>query len=157
MSSEYRIERWTGLAAPNAAMLRLRMKMEGYSVFQWADHPGTFYGPHKHETFQSHWVISGRLELTVAGRGTFELGPGDRDFMPANTYHTAEVRGEEAVVYLIGELNEVQKPKRSRKSTKTAAPKRKTTRSKQAVEDTAETETEDVLEAEFRKMKNLFS
>ncbi|QYO68012.1 cupin domain-containing protein [Leptolyngbya sp. 7M] len=87
MSSEYRIERWTEVAAPNAAMLRLRMIMEGYSVFQWADHPGTFYGPHKHETFQSHWVISGRLELTVAGSGTFELGPGDRDFMPPDTYH----------------------------------------------------------------------
>jgi hypothetical protein len=47
-------------------------------------------------------VISGSLELTVQGVGTFVLETCDRDFMAAGTYHSARVIGEEPVMYLIG-------------------------------------------------------
>jgi len=50
---------------------------------------------------QSHWIISGELELQV-GQETYRLRAGDRDFLPANTIHSAFVPGDEAVVYLIG-------------------------------------------------------
>jgi hypothetical protein len=43
------------------------------------------------------------LELQVEGVGAVTLNPGDRDFMPAGTYHSARVIGNQPVVYLIGE------------------------------------------------------
>ncbi len=52
---------------------------------------------------QSHWIVSGQFELTIENFGTVLLEAGDRDFMPAETYHSARVIGEEPVIYLIGE------------------------------------------------------
>lgn len=94
-----RIERSKGKA--NAATLRQRLQSEGYSVFEWTDAPGTSYGPHSHAEDQSHCIISGELELTV-GEETYVLRAGDRDFLPANTLHSAFVPGDEPVRYLIG-------------------------------------------------------
>ena len=102
MPSAYRVEKWQELHVPNSAMLRHTLTTEGYDVFQWSDPPGMEYGSHKHDDDQSHWIISGSLELTVQGAGVFLLEPGDRDFMPAGTYHSARVIGEEPVMYLIG-------------------------------------------------------
>jgi quercetin dioxygenase-like cupin family protein len=95
------VERWNGEGQPDAARLKQVLQSEGYSVFQWTDAPGTRYGPHAHAEDQSHWIISGALELRI-GHETYTLGAGDRDFLSANTIHSASVRGEEAVVYLIG-------------------------------------------------------
>lgn len=103
MKARYRIERWQQPFTPNPAMLRRTLELEGYAVFQWCDQPNAAYGLHKHGEDQSHWIVSGRLELTIEAVGTFVLEAGDRDFMPADTYHTARVVSEEAVVYLIGE------------------------------------------------------
>jgi quercetin dioxygenase-like cupin family protein len=99
----YRIERWSQLHAPNSAMLRHILVSEGFRVFQWSDMPGAVYVNHKHAEDQSHWIISGALELTIERVGTVVLNVGDRDFMPANTYHSARVVSEEPVVYLVGE------------------------------------------------------
>lgn len=103
--TSYRIERWREIYAPNPAQLREILTLEGYSVFQWSDPPETVYGPHFHNEDQSHWIVSGSMELTVQGAGVFVLEPGDRDFMPAGTYHSARVLGEEPVLYLIGSKN----------------------------------------------------
>ncbi|MDQ3799625.1 MAG: cupin domain-containing protein [Acidobacteriota bacterium] len=103
MKSLYRIERWRQVYAPNPAMLRHIMESEGYTVFQWSDRPDAVHGLHKHGEEQSHWIVSGKLELMIEAVGTFVLEAGDRDFMPAHTYHTARVLSEEAVVYLVGE------------------------------------------------------
>ena len=103
MADSYRIEKWAERSAPNGAMLRMRMEHSGYRVFQWSDQPGAFYGMHKHAEAQSHWIISGSLEITVKSR-SYLLEAGDRDFMPAETYHTARVIGDEPVLYLVGEL-----------------------------------------------------
>ena len=99
----YRIERWSALHAPNSAMLRHILVTEGYRVFQWCDLPEAVYVNHKHAEDQSHWIISGALELTIERVGTVVLEAGDRDFMPAGTYHSARVVSEEPVVYLVGE------------------------------------------------------
>ena len=102
MAEGYRVELWDGAGVPDADVLRGRMEAEGYGVYRWCDRPGAVYGVHTHSDDQSHWVISGRLGLTVSGSGEFELGPGDRDFMPAGTEHSARAIGDETVVYLIG-------------------------------------------------------
>ena len=83
-------------------MLRHSMTADGYQVFQWCDEPGTEYGNHMHSEDQSHWIISGSLELTVERSGVYLLEAGDRDFMPAGTYHSARVVSDEPVMYLVG-------------------------------------------------------
>ena len=96
-----RVERWNKEQTPLARELQARLEAEGYSVFEWSDAPGTHYGVHRHEEDQSHWIISGELELRVQGE-TYTLRAGDRDFLPANTVHSAFVPGQEPVLYLIG-------------------------------------------------------
>jgi len=95
------VERWNESAAPEEADLRRRLQREGYHVFQWSDAPGTTYATHSHPEDQSHWVLAGQLELHV-GNETYTLRAGDRDYLAANTAHSAFVPGEERVTYLIG-------------------------------------------------------
>ena len=102
MPINYRVERWNEISLPLSAMLRLRLTQENYDVFQWCDNPGMAYGNHMHGEEQSHWIISGTLEIAVEQVGTFELNAGDRDFLPAGAYHSARVIGEEPVMYLVG-------------------------------------------------------
>ncbi|HEV7644856.1 MAG TPA: cupin domain-containing protein [Pyrinomonadaceae bacterium] len=105
MSGQYRIEKWTASDAPTGKALRTQMEADGYNVFEWSDRPGITYGMHRHDDDQSHCIISGQIEFTVENEGTFVLGPGDRDFLPAGTLHSARVVGEEVVFYLIGAKN----------------------------------------------------
>jgi quercetin dioxygenase-like cupin family protein len=95
------VERWSEPTPPDAQALRKQLEREGYSAFQWSDAPGTKYGPHAHAEDQSHWIVSGELELRI-GHETYTLRAGDRDFLPANTIHSAFVPGRAPVVYLIG-------------------------------------------------------
>ena len=95
------VERWSEESPPDASEAKARLQAEGYSVFQWSDAPGTKYGPHSHPEDQSHWILSGELELRVEHE-TYTLRAGDRDFLSANTVHSAFVPGEEPVTYLIG-------------------------------------------------------
>jgi quercetin dioxygenase-like cupin family protein len=95
------IERWSEIEPPDARALRKLMEAEGYSVSEWRDEPGTSYGAHSHEHDQSHWIVSGSLIFRV-GWEEYTLRAGDRDYLPANTEHSAIVPRDEAVVYLIG-------------------------------------------------------
>lgn len=95
------VEHWSEDTPPNPTQLRARLEAEGYSVFEWTDAPGTKYGPHSHAEDQSHWILSGVLELRV-GHERYTLRAGDRDYLPANTMHSALVYGDEPVTYLIG-------------------------------------------------------
>lgn len=99
----YQVKKWNQNSTPDAEKLCLQMEEEGFRVFQWSDSAGRTYGKHMHGGDQSHWIISGKLELAVEGFGKVLLEAGDRDFIPANTVHSARVIGDEAVVYLIGE------------------------------------------------------
>lgn len=95
------VERWGEDSPPEPVELKRRLQGEGFSVFQWSDAPGTKYGPHAHGEDQSHWIVAGELELRV-GHETYTLRAGDRDFLPANTIHSAFVPGNIPVTYLIG-------------------------------------------------------
>ncbi|HEX8847663.1 MAG TPA: cupin domain-containing protein [Pyrinomonadaceae bacterium] len=95
------VERWSESEPPEAERLRERLEAEGYSVFEWRDAPGTSYGAHSHAEDQTHWILSGALTLRV-GWEEYTLRAGDRDFLPANTEHSAVVPGHEPVIYLIG-------------------------------------------------------
>lgn len=99
----YHVEKWASAQPPNPAMLRYILTSEGYTVFQWGDSPGSAFPSHSHENDQTHWIISGSLEMTVERFGTVILEAGDRDLMPAGTYHSARVVGDEHVIYLVGE------------------------------------------------------
>lgn len=103
MPEQYALERWAGKGPPNPAMLRYVLTSEGYEVFSWCDRPGIVYRTHFHDRDQIHWVVSGVLEIVIERVGTFILEAGDRDYMPARTYHSARVIGDEAVHYLVGE------------------------------------------------------
>jgi mannose-6-phosphate isomerase-like protein (cupin superfamily) len=127
MPIDYRIERWSAPHAPNSAMLRYTLVGEGYEVFQWCDRVGMFFGPHKHDEDQSHWIVSGQLEISMKDVGTFQLGPGDRDFMPAETWHSARVIGDEPVLYLIGIKQPPLPSEAPRKPKRTPTTKRKPT------------------------------
>lgn len=98
----YKVERCNNRFFPDRKKLRIKMEKEGFKVHQWSDGVGTVYSEHYHSEDQSHWIISGTLELRVEGFGKVVLCPGDRDFMPAGTKHSARVVGREPVVYLIG-------------------------------------------------------
>jgi quercetin dioxygenase-like cupin family protein len=96
-----RVERWNSEDSPEADRLRAILESEGYHVFEWSDAPGTQYGAHRHAEDQSHWIVSGALELRVAGE-SYTLQAGDRDYLPAGTVHAAFVPGTKPVRYLIG-------------------------------------------------------
>lgn len=98
----YRIIKHEG-GGIDEALYRRVLADEGYSVFCWTDVPGSQYPDHQHSNDQTHWILSGNLELTVEGHGAFLLEPGDRDIMPAGTVHSARVIGAKPVSYLIGE------------------------------------------------------
>ncbi|HEV7842290.1 MAG TPA: cupin domain-containing protein [Pyrinomonadaceae bacterium] len=95
------IERWSENDSPDSQTLRERMEAEGYSVFESRDAAGTTYGPHSHTEDQSHWIINGALVIRI-GWEEYTLRAGDRDYLPANTEHSATVPRDEAVFYLIG-------------------------------------------------------
>jgi quercetin dioxygenase-like cupin family protein len=95
------IERWSNAGPSDSEQMKQRLLAEGYSVFEWTDAPGTKYGPHSHAEDQSHWIISGELELRVSYE-TYVLRAGDRDYLPAGTIHSAFVPGDKPLVYLIG-------------------------------------------------------
>ena len=95
------VNRWNETDEPDERELTRRLRAEGYDVFRWSDPPGRTYGLHSHGEDQSHWIVRGALALTVEGV-EYVLGPGDRDFLPAGTLHSARVVGAESVHYLIG-------------------------------------------------------
>jgi len=96
-----RIERWDGEGPPHEGTLRAQLEREGYAVYAWTDAPGATYPPHAHAEDQSHWIVRGALSLTVDARA-YVLEPGDRDWLPAGTVHSARVAGSAPVTYLIG-------------------------------------------------------
>ena len=99
-----RVERWNGRGTPDERALRRRLEQEGYSVYAWTDAPGTTYPPHAHGEDQSHWVLEGSIALVVAGE-EYILGPGDRDWLPRGTVHSARVVGSAPVTYLVAARN----------------------------------------------------
>jgi quercetin dioxygenase-like cupin family protein len=77
------------------------LEHEGYEVAVYAYREGTVFPPHEHPQDKCDAVIEGALRVTV-GDATFDLGPGDRLYLPGGARHSAEVVGSGTVLSLDG-------------------------------------------------------
>ena len=99
-----RLEPWNAADGPlnEKRMMRL-LAFEGYDVLVFTYRPGTIFTEHQHAQDKCDGVLAGTLRISV-GDSVFDLGPGDRLYVPAGTRHAAEVVGEKTVVSLDGTL-----------------------------------------------------
>jgi quercetin dioxygenase-like cupin family protein len=67
----------------------------------WSDLPGTRVPEHMHDFPETRWVLAGFLKVTTP-EGAYELGPGDRLDLPAETRHACEVVGLSPAIYVTG-------------------------------------------------------
>jgi mannose-6-phosphate isomerase-like protein (cupin superfamily) len=97
-----RLERWHPSDGP-ATEKRLMglMESEGYEVASYAYREGTVFPAHEHAQDKCDAVLQGTLRIVVGGE-TFDLGPGDRLYLPAGTRHSAQVVGNVTVLSLDG-------------------------------------------------------
>jgi quercetin dioxygenase-like cupin family protein len=102
--SEVHLERWNAADGPlnEKRMMRL-LEFEGYDVLVFTYRPGTTFAEHQHAQAKCDGILSGTLRISV-GDAVFDLGPGDRLYVPAGTRHAAEVVGDKTVVSLDGTM-----------------------------------------------------
>jgi quercetin dioxygenase-like cupin family protein len=102
--SEIRFERWPRADGPTSEKRMMRLlEFEGYDVLVYTYRPGTVFPEHEHARPKCDGVVAGVLRVTV-GEAAWDLGPGDRIYLPAGTRHCAQVVGSETVVSLDGTL-----------------------------------------------------
>jgi quercetin dioxygenase-like cupin family protein len=102
--SDVRLEHWQSAdGSLNEKRMMRMLELEGYDVLVFTYRPGTTFLEHQHAQAKCDAVLSGTLRITV-GDTVFDLGPGDRLYVPAGTRHAAEVVGEKTVVSLDGTL-----------------------------------------------------
>ncbi len=96
------LERWDPSDGPvsEKRMMGL-MESEGYEVASYTYREGTAFPPHEHGQDKCDGVVHGVLRVTVGG-DVYDLGPGDRLYLPAGTRHSAQVVGAETVLSLDG-------------------------------------------------------
>lgn len=100
--SEPRLERWDPQDGPVSEKRMMSiLETEGYEVASYTYRPGTVFSPHEHAQEKCDAVVEGTFRLTVDGVH-YDLGPGDRLYVPAGTRHSAEVLGSVAVLSLDG-------------------------------------------------------
>jgi quercetin dioxygenase-like cupin family protein len=102
--SEVRLEHWGAQDGPlsERRMMKL-LEFEGYTVLVYTYRPGRTFSPHEHAQDKCDGVLDGTLRITV-GETVYDLGRGDRLYLPAGTRHAAQVVGEKTVVSLDGTL-----------------------------------------------------
>jgi quercetin dioxygenase-like cupin family protein len=97
-----RLEHWDPSDGPvSEKRLMGLMEGEGYEVAVYAYRQGTLFPPHEHTQDKCDAVLEGTLRVSVGGIA-YDLGPGDRLYLPAGTRHSAEVIGAKTVVSLDG-------------------------------------------------------
>ncbi|MEO8647638.1 MAG: hypothetical protein ABI539_00590 [Acidobacteriota bacterium] len=129
MAEQYEIVRWSEPFLPHPARLADMLAADGYEINQWCDLPGVFYGMQKNTEYYSRWVVSGMLEIRLLHGGVYRIGPGDRDFLPPDVFHSLRAVGDVPTLYFVGikspAIEPASKPaaKRSRpkKASKTKA------------------------------------
>lgn len=99
---DVRLERWHSSDGPatEKRMMGL-LESEGYEVASYAYREGTVFPPHEHRQDKCDGVIEGVLRITVADTA-YDLGPGDRLYLPAGTRHSAQVVGSKTVISVDG-------------------------------------------------------
>jgi quercetin dioxygenase-like cupin family protein len=104
VADEVRLERWPRTDGPASEKRMMRaLELEGYDVLVYTYRPGTVFPEHEHARPKCDAVLGGVLRITV-GDKSWDLGPGDRLYLPAGTRHVAQVVGNETVVSLDGTL-----------------------------------------------------
>lgn len=99
---DVRLERWDSSdGPPTEKRLMGLLESEGYEVASYAYRPGTLFPPHEHPQEKCDAVVEGVLRITV-GQAAYDLGPGDRLYLPGGTRHGAQVVGSKTVVSLDG-------------------------------------------------------
>lgn len=93
---------WEKSHPPTEVEAEAKLSTEGYSCFRWHDAPGELYPNHRHEYDECLWVLSGGMELAIAGQ-KYTLNPGDRLYLPARIGHTLVVTHPAGVIYLVGQ------------------------------------------------------
>jgi quercetin dioxygenase-like cupin family protein len=102
--SQVRLERWTAEDGPlTEKRLMGAIEREGYEVAVYTYRAGTVFPEHEHAQEKCDAVVEGTLRVRV-GDAVFDLGPGDRIYLPARTRHAAEVVGSKTVVSLDGTM-----------------------------------------------------
>ena len=100
--ADIRLERWHPSDGPITEKRMMGvMESEGYEVASYVYRAGTVFGPHEHAQDKCDGVVQGVLRVVV-GDETFDLGSGDRLYLPAGTRHSAQVVGNETVLSLDG-------------------------------------------------------
>ena len=82
--------------------LRRAMEHEGFEVAVYAYRAGTAFDWHLHPEEKCDAVVEGTLRVEIHGGESFDLGPGDRLYLPAGVRHRARVLGATTVVSLDG-------------------------------------------------------
>lgn len=101
---DVRIERWSRSDGPLSERRMMRvLELEGYDVLVYTYRAGTVFPEHEHARPKCDGVLEGALRVTVDGKA-FDLGAGDRIYLPAGTRHAAEVVGTGIVLSLDGTL-----------------------------------------------------
>jgi quercetin dioxygenase-like cupin family protein len=99
---EPRLERWSKADGPlSEKRMILALELEGYDVLVYTYRPGTVFPEHEHARAKCDAVLEGVLRIT-SGDKSWDLGPGDRLYVPAGTRHAAQVVGSATVVSLDG-------------------------------------------------------
>ncbi len=100
--SEVRLEKWGAADGPlsEKRMMGL-LEHDGYEVAVTTYRAGTVFPEHAHAQDKCDGVLEGVLRVTIA-ETSFDLGPGDRLFIPAGTRHSAQVVGRRTVLSLDG-------------------------------------------------------
>ena len=102
--AEVCLQRWDARDGPvTERRMMLLLEYEGYEVASYTYREGTVFPEHRHAQAKCDGVLEGKLRITV-GDSVFELGPGDRLYLPADTPHSAEVVGAKTVFSLDGTL-----------------------------------------------------
>lgn len=93
------VVRWNKPKKPTLEVLQAMLRNEGLDFELYADRPGTKYGRHKHPFEDFIVIVSGKMKLITAAN-EWIMKPGDRITLPPNTFHSAEMVGNEEVQYL---------------------------------------------------------
>lgn len=98
--SGVRLERWDPADGPVSEKRMMGvLHAEGFEVAVYAYREGTSFREHQHSQEKCDGVLEGVLRVTV-GDEVYDLGAGDRLYLPAGTRHSAEVVGRQTVVSL---------------------------------------------------------
>jgi quercetin dioxygenase-like cupin family protein len=98
--SELRLERWSARDGPLSERRMMKvLEFEGFAVLVYTYRAGMVFAEHEHPHDKCDGVLEGTLRITV-GETAYDLGPGDRLYVPAGTRHAAAVVGEKTVVSL---------------------------------------------------------